>query len=149
MINKVILLGRVGRDPEVRVLQSGSSMCNLSVATSEKWKDRNTGERKERTQWHRIVIFNENLIRKFIEPYVAKGDLVCIEGMLEYRQWTAQDGTDRITAEIVIKQFVGNLTLVQSNSSRDYSKKQDEDKSRSTTQSNNEFNNFDDDEIPF
>lgn len=152
MINKVIIVGRVGRDPEVRTLQSGSVMCNLSVATSETWKDRHSGERREKTQWHRIVIFNNNLIEKFIQPYVKKGQLVGVEGQLEYRTWQAADGTDRVTAEIVIKQFVGDLKLLSSPSSNNdrydnssYERKPFEQKPFEQQP----FDTFDDDENPF
>lgn len=149
MINKVIIIGRLGRDPEVRHLQTGSMMCSLSVVTSETWKDRNTGERREKTQWHRIVVFNNNLIEKFIKPYLKKGQLVGIEGQLEYRSWQAADGSDRITAEVVIKQFVGDLKLLSSPSNNSNNNNYERKQADSKPPEQQPFDTFDDDEIPF
>lgn len=110
-VNKVILIGRVGKDPEVRSLNSGDRVVNMSVATSETWKDRHTGERKEKTEWHRIVIFNEN-IAKVCENYVRKGQLVYIEGQLQTRKWTDQAGAEKFSTEIVLQKYRGELNML-------------------------------------
>jgi single-strand DNA-binding protein len=110
-VNKVILIGNLGRDPEVRSFQNGGKVVNLRIATSETWRDRNTGERKERTEWHSVAIFNEN-IAKVAEQYLKKGSKVYVEGALETRKWQDQSGQDRYTTEVVIRQFNGNLTLL-------------------------------------
>lgn len=110
-INKVILVGNLGRDPEVRATQDGREICNLAIATSESWKDRNTGERKEKTEWHRVVIFNENLTR-IAKDYLRKGSKVYIEGQLQTRKWTDKDGQEKYSTEIVLQNFNGNLTLL-------------------------------------
>ena len=110
-INKVILVGNLGRDPEVRATQDGREICNLAIATSETWKDRNSGERKEKTEWHRVVIFNENLTR-IAKEYLRKGSKVYIEGQLQTRKWTDKDGLEKYSTEIVLQNFNGNLTLL-------------------------------------
>ena len=110
-VNKVILVGNLGRDPEVRTFQNGGKVCNLRIATSENWKDKQSGERKERTEWHSVAIFNENLAR-IAEQYLKKGSTVYIEGQLETRKWQDQSGQDRYTTEIVLRQFRGELTLL-------------------------------------
>ncbi len=110
-VNKVIIIGNLGRDPEVRTFQNGGKVCNLRIATSETWRDRNTGERRERTEWHSVAIFNENLV-KIAEQYLKKGSKVYIEGQLETRKWQDQSGQDRYTTEIVLRQFRGELTLL-------------------------------------
>lgn len=110
-VNKVILVGNLGRDPEVRSFQNGGKVVNLRIATSETWKDRNTGERKERTEWHSVAIFNENIAR-VAEQYLKKGSKVYVEGKLETRKWQDQSGQDRYTTEVVIRQFGGELTLL-------------------------------------
>ena len=110
-VNKVILVGNLGRDPEVRTFQNGGKVCNLRIATSENWKDRNTGERRERTEWHSVAIFSEPLAR-IAEQYLRKGSKVYIEGQLETRKWQDQSGQDRYTTEIVLRPFTGNLTLL-------------------------------------
>ncbi|WP_417318366.1 single-stranded DNA-binding protein [Emcibacter sp.] len=110
-VNKVILVGNLGRDPEVRHTQDGSPVVNLSLATSETWKDRNTGERKERTEWHRVVIFNENLCR-VAEQYLKKGSTIYIEGALQTRKWTDQSGQEKYTTEIVLQKYRGELTML-------------------------------------
>lgn len=112
-VNKVILVGNVGRDPEIRRMGDGKPVVNLSIATSETWKDRNTGERKEKTEWHRVVIFNENIAR-VVEQYVKKGSKLYIEGALQTRKWTDQSGVEKYTTEIVIQAFNGQLTLLDS-----------------------------------
>jgi len=110
-VNKVIRIGNLGRDPEVRSFQNGGKVVNLRIATSESWRDRNTGERKERTEWHSVAIFNEN-IAKIAEQYLRKGSTVYIEGALETRKWQDQSGQDRYTTEIVIRPYRGELTLL-------------------------------------
>jgi single-strand DNA-binding protein len=112
-VNKVILIGNLGKDPEVRSLQNGGKVCNLSIATSENWKDKGSGERKERTEWHRVVIFNENLTM-VAERYLKKGSKVYIEGQIETRKWTDQSGAEKYSTEIVLRQFRGELTLLDS-----------------------------------
>ena len=110
-VNKVILIGNLGKDPEVRSMQNGGKVCNLSVATSETWKDKGTGDRKERTEWHRVVIFNENLIG-VAERFLKKGSKVYLEGQIETRKYTDQSGAERYTTEVVLRQYRGELTLL-------------------------------------
>jgi single-strand DNA-binding protein len=110
-INKVILVGNLGRDPEVRATQDGSKIVSLSLATSERWKDRNSGEQRERTEWHRVVIFNENLGR-IAEQYLRKGSTCYIEGQLQTRKWADQQGVEKYTTEVVLQRFRGELTLL-------------------------------------
>lgn len=110
-VNKVIIVGNLGRDPEVRSFPNGGKVVNLRIATSENWRDKNTGERKERTEWHSVAIFNENLA-KIAEQYLRKGSTVYIEGQLETRKWQDQTGADRYTTEIVLRQYRGELTLL-------------------------------------
>jgi len=112
-VNKVILVGNLGRDPEVRTTQDGLKIVNLSVATSETWRDRNSGERKERTEWHRVVIFNERLA-EVAEKYLRKGSKIYVEGALQTRKWTDQSGQDRYTTEVVLQRFRGELTMLDS-----------------------------------
>ena len=112
-VNKVILVGNLGRDPEVRSFQNGGKVVNLRIATSENWKDRNTGERKERTEWHSVAIFSEPLAR-IAEQYLRKGSKVYIEGQLETRKWQDRSGQDRYTTEIVLRPYRGELTLLDS-----------------------------------
>ncbi len=112
-VNKVILIGNLGADPDVRTMQSGDKVVNLSVATSESWKDRNTGERKEKTEWHRVVIFNKGLVT-VCENYLKKGAKVYIEGQIETRKWQDQNGQDKYTTEIVLRPFRGELTMLDS-----------------------------------
>jgi single-strand DNA-binding protein len=110
-VNKVILVGNLGQDPEARTFQNGGKVVNLRIATSENWRDKATGERKERTEWHSVAIFNENLGR-IAEQYLRKGSKVYIEGQLETRKWQDQSGQDRYTTEVVLRQFRGELTLL-------------------------------------
>ena len=110
-VNKVIIVGNLGRDPEVRSFPNGGKVVNLRIATSETWRDKQSGERKERTEWHSVAIFNENLA-KIAEQYLRKGSTVYIEGQLETRKWQDQSGADRYTTEIVLRQFRGELTLL-------------------------------------
>ena len=110
-VNKVIIVGNLGRDPEVRSFPNGGKVVNLNIATSESWRDKASGERKERTQWHSVAIFNEAL-GKIAEQYLKKGSTVYIEGQLETRKWQDQSGADRYTTEVVLRQFRGELTLL-------------------------------------
>ena len=112
-VNKVIIIGNLGRDPEVRTFQNGGKVCNLRIATSENWKDRNTGERRERTEWHSVAIFNENLAG-LAEQYLRKGSKVYIEGKLETRKWQDQSGQDRYSTEVVLRPYGGELTFLGS-----------------------------------
>jgi single-strand DNA-binding protein len=110
-VNKVILVGNLGADPEVRTLPSGSKMVQLSVATSENWRDKNTGERKEKTEWHRVVIFSEGLMR-VAEQYLKKGSKVYLEGALQTRKWQDQSGQDKYSTEVVLQGFNSTLTML-------------------------------------
>jgi len=110
-VNKVILVGNLGADPEIRSLNSGDRVANLRVATSETWRDRNSGERKEKTEWHRVVIFNDNLV-KVAENYLRKGAKVYIEGSLQTRKWQDQSGQEKFSTEVVLQKFRGELTML-------------------------------------
>ncbi len=112
-VNKVILIGNLGADPEVRSFQNGGKVCNLRIATSERWKDRNTGENQERTQWHQVAIFSEPLVR-VAEQYLRKGSKVYIEGQLETRKWQDQSGADRYSTEVVLRPYRSELTMLDS-----------------------------------
>ena len=109
-VNKVILVGNLGKDPEIRTLNNGDRVANLSLATSESWRDKSTGERKEKTEWHRVVIFNENIV-KVCENYLKKGSTVYVEGQLATRKYE-QNGVEKYTTEVVIQRFNGNLTML-------------------------------------
>ena len=110
-VNKVILIGNLGRDPEIRSLNNGDRVANLRIATSETWRDKSTGERKEKTEWHSVVIFNDNIV-KVVENYLKKGSTVYIEGSLQTRKWTDQQGVEKYSTEIVIQRFNGQLTML-------------------------------------
>lgn len=110
-VNKVILVGNLGRDPEVRTFQNGGKVCNLVIATSERWRDKSTGENREKTEWHRVAIFQEGLVR-VAEQYLKKGSSVYIEGKLQTRKWQDQSGADRYSTEIVLQGFDGTLTML-------------------------------------
>ena len=112
-INKVILVGNLGADPEIRQTKDGRPIANLSVATGESWKDKNTGERREKTEWHRVVIFNEGLAN-IAEQYLRKGSKVYLEGQLQTRKWQDQNGQDKYTTEVVLQGYNGNLTMLDS-----------------------------------
>jgi single-strand DNA-binding protein len=112
-VNKAIIVGNLGRDPEIRSTQSGKRIANLSIATSERWKDKNSGEAKEATQWHRVVVFNDRIC-DVCEKYLRKGSKVYIEGAMETRAWTDQAGVEKYTTEVVIREFKGALTLLDS-----------------------------------
>ncbi|HEX6980175.1 MAG TPA: single-stranded DNA-binding protein [Alphaproteobacteria bacterium] len=110
-VNKVILIGNLGRDPEIRSFQNGGRVANLSIATSETWRDKASGERKEKTEWHRVVVYNDKLV-DVVERYLKKGAKVYIEGQLETRKWSDQSGQERYTTEIVLRPFRGELTML-------------------------------------
>ena len=110
-LNKVMLIGNLGNDPEVRSTQDGRSLCTFSIATTESWKDKNSGERRDKTEWHRIVIFNEGLVR-IAEQYLKKGSKVFLEGQLQTRKWEDKDGIEKYTTEVVLQNFNGNLTML-------------------------------------
>ena len=112
-VNKVILLGNLGRDPEIRSMQSGSKMATFSIATSKRWKDKNTQEQKEKTSWHNVVVFGDGLVN-IVENYVKKGSKIYVEGELQTRKWQDQDGNDRYTTEVVLQGYNCNLTLLDS-----------------------------------
>ncbi len=112
-VNKVILIGNLGRDPEIRSTQDGTRVANLSLATSENWRDKNTGERREKTEWHRVVIFNERLV-EVAEKYLRKGSKIYIEGQLQTRKWQDQSGQDKYSTEVVLNRFRGELTMLDS-----------------------------------
>jgi len=130
-LNKVMLIGNLGRDPEIRTMQSGSKMATFTLATSETWRDRNSQERREKTEWHRVVIFNEGLVT-VVERYVKKGSKLYLEGQLETRKWTDQQGQERYTTEVVLRNFRGELVMLDSRSGeggnydRNYSPPSDE-----------------------
>ena len=112
-VNKVILVGNLGRDPEIRTTQDGTRVANLSLATSESWKDKTSGERRERTEWHRVVIFNDRLV-DVVERFLKKGSKLYIEGQLQTRKWTDQSGQEKYTTEIVLQRYRGELTMLDS-----------------------------------
>ena len=114
-VNKVILVGNLGKDPEIRRTQDGRPIANLRVATSESWRDKTTGEKREKTEWHRVVIFNENLV-KIVEQYVKKGAKLYLEGALQTRKWQDKDGKDRYSTEVVLQNFNSALTMLDGKS---------------------------------
>jgi single-strand DNA-binding protein len=114
-VNKVILVGNLGRDPEIRTTQDGTRVANLSLATSESWRDKNSGERKEKTEWHRVVIFNDRLV-DVVEKYLKKGAKIYLEGALQTRRWTDQSGGEKYTTEIVLQKYRGELTMLDGRS---------------------------------
>jgi len=149
-INKVTLIGRLGAEPDVRSTQDGRSIVSFSVATSETWKDKNSGEKREKTEWHRVVIFNEGL-GKIAQQYLNKGSRVYLEGQLQTRKWEDQSGQEKYTTEVVIQNYNGNLTLLDSRNDNSSQNSQIADNksnfidTATKTDENNEF----DDEIPF
>ena len=117
-VNKVILIGNLGRDPEVRTFQNGNKVCNLNLATSESWKDKQSGERREKTEWHTVAIFNEGLVR-IAEQYLRKGSKVYVEGQLQTRKWQDKSGNDRYSTEVAVQGFSGTLKLLDSRQNND------------------------------
>ena len=155
-VNKVILIGNLGRDPEIRSMQSGNKMATFSMATSKRWKDKSTQEQKEKTSWHNIVIFGDGLV-SIVEQYVKKGSKIYLEGELQTRKWQDQDGNDRYSTEVILQGYNCNLTLLDSRNSpsNDLSKDDNSDKQISNTEnqetlnSNTSDSSEDDDDIPF
>jgi single-strand DNA-binding protein len=156
-INKVILIGNVGQDPEIRSFQTGGKVCNLSIATSERWRDRESNEQKERTQWHRVVVFNENLVN-LIEKYVNKGSKLYIEGQLETRKWTDSSGVDKYATEVVLRNFKGEITFLDSRgnnnenqieSNNNNLKQEENNQLNQSVIENSNINSDIDDDIPF
>ena len=149
-LNKVMIIGNLGADPEVRTFQNGGKVCNLRIATSESWKDKNTGERRDKTEWHSVSIFSEGLVR-ICEQYLKKGSKVFVEGILQTRKWQDQSGADRYSTEVVLQGFNGTLTMLDSragsNGDFDSSKDTNELSSNSDTFSSSASDI--DDEIPF
>ena len=150
-VNKVTLIGNLGRDPEVRAMQNGDKIVQLSVATSDRWKDKSSGEQRERTEWHRVVIFNDAL-GKIAEQYLKKGSTVYLEGQLQTRKWTdQQSGQEKYTTEVVLQRYRGELTLLGSRSENQISNDQQNpeiDQSNQISMSDNIASDLDD-EIPF
>ena len=149
-VNKVTLLGRLGQDPEVVSTSGDSQIVKFSLATSERWKDRNSGEQRERTEWHRVVIFNENLGR-IAEQYLKKGAMVYIEGQLQTRKWQDQSGQDKYTTEVVLQRYRGELTMVggrNDNNDSGYGGSAPQEESQPQSAPPMRDNNMDDD-IPF
>ena len=150
-VNKVTLVGNLGRDPEVRAMQNGDKIVQLSVATSDRWKDKNSGEQRERTEWHRVVIFNDAL-GKIAEEYLKKGSTVYLEGQLQTRKWTdQQSGQEKYTTEVVLQRYRGELTLLGSRSENQLSNDQQNaeiDQSNQISMTDNIASDLDD-EIPF
>ena len=150
-VNKVTLIGNLGRDPEVRAMQNGDKIVQLSVATSDRWKDKNSGEQRERTEWHRVVIFNDAL-GKIAEQYLKKGSTVYLEGQLQTRKWTdQQSGQEKYTTEVVLQRYRGELTLLGSRSENQISNDQQNseiDQSNQISMSDDIASDLDD-EIPF
>tara|TARA_Y100000588_G_C13887211_1_gene767072 strand:- start:202 stop:669 length:468 start_codon:yes stop_codon:yes gene_type:complete len=151
-VNKVILLGNLGRDPEIRSMQNGNKMANFSIATSKRWKDKSTQEQKEKTSWHNIVVFGDGLV-DIVEKYVKKGSKIYVEGELQTRKWQDQEGKDRYTTEVILQGFNSNLTLLDSrnnNSSQEQIESSSEPSDTNQTDlQNNQSGNDSDDDIPF
>ena len=150
-LNKVCLIGNLGRDPEVRTLQSGGKVCNLSVATSERWRDRNSGEQRERTEWHRIVIWVEGLVN-VAERYLSKGSKVYLEGQLETRKWQDQSGQDKYTTEVVLRPYSSKLVMLSARDGGGGQRRDDpgyDDQDSGYSQSQQQDDSDLDDEIPF
>lgn len=151
-VNKVILIGNLGRDPEIRSTQDGREIANLAIATSESWKDRNSGERKEKTEWHRVVIFNEGLVG-IAKKYLKKGSKIYIEGQLQTRKWTDKDGAEKYSTEVVLQNFNGVLTMLDGKSDGDNSSagnySQNNYSQPTSSSSSKAPSELMDDEIPF
>ena len=160
-VNKVILLGNLGRDPDIRSMQNGKKVCTLSLATSDSWKDKETGEKKEKTEWHRVVVFNEGLIG-VVESYVKKGTKLYIEGSLQTRKWTDESGNEKYTTEIVIQGYGGRIDIVSAKGSEqetpgdqyisqniDAPNKEVDSKEDKKKITNDKSDNLDGEDIPF
>ena len=153
-VNKTILLGNLGRDPEIRSMQSGSKMASFSIATSKRWKDRNTQEQKEKTSWHNIVVFGDGLV-DIVEKYVKKGSKIYVEGELQTRKWQDKDGNDRYTTEVILQGYNCNLTLLDSRNNNSQVSDNSQEMDQSKTIEDNSFGNQSsdsedlDEDIPF
>lgn len=154
-INKVILVGNVGRDPEIRSMSDGKEIANLSIATSDTWRDKATGERREKTEWHRVVVFSDGLVN-LIKNYIKKGSKLYIEGQLQTRKWTDNDNNDRYTTEIVLQNYNSTLTMLDNrgdgnmNNNMSHNSPTPQNQASSSASSMNNFDNKDiDDEIPW
>ena len=152
-INKVILIGNLGRDPEIRSMQSGNKMASFSIATSKRWKDKTTQEQKEKTSWHNIVVFGDGLVN-IVEQYVKKGSKIYIEGELQTRKWQDQEGKDRYTTEVILQGYNCNLTLLDSRNSNTSNSENQLNSSNEQNQTKNNVSqnvdsSTDDDDIPF
>ena len=151
-INKVIILGNLGKDPEVRTFPNGGKLCNFPVATSENWQDKSSGERQERTQWHNVSILSEPIVN-IAEKYLSKGSKVYIEGQIETRKWQDNEGNDRYSTEVVLRPYKGQLVLVDSRSeisNQNYNQTMNEDRNIKSNNENSEIPSIiEDDEIPF
>ena len=153
-VNKVILLGNLGRDPEIRSMQSGAKMASFSIATSKRWKDRNTQEQKEKTSWHNIVVFGDGLV-DIVEKYVKKGSKIYVEGEIQTRKWQDKDGNDRYTTEIILQGYNCNLTLLDSRNNATMGNENSQQIEQEKTIEDNSFENQNsdsdelDEDIPF
>jgi len=153
-VNKAILLGNLGRDPEIRSMQSGAKMASFSIATSKRWKDKNTQEQKEKTSWHNIVVFGDGLV-DIVEKYVKKGSKIYVEGEIQTRKWQDKDGNDRYTTEVILQGYNSNLTLLDSRNNSQMSSNNADQIDQSKTIEDNSFgsqsNDSDDldEDIPF
>ena len=153
-VNKVILLGNLGRDPEIRSMQSGAKMASFSIATSKRWKDRNTQEQKEKTSWHNIVVFGDGLV-DIVEKYVKKGSKIYVEGEIQTRKWQDKDGNDRYTTEIILQGYNCNLTLLDSRNNASMGNENSQQIEQEKTIEDNSFENQNsdsdelDEDIPF
>ncbi|MCC8369424.1 MAG: single-stranded DNA-binding protein [Rickettsia endosymbiont of Oxypoda opaca] len=148
-LNKVILIGNLGRDPEIRTTGEGKEIANFSIATTESWKDRNTGEKKERTEWHRVVIFSEGLV-SIVKSYVKKGTKIYLEGSLQTRKWNDNSGQEKYTTEVVLQNFNSQLILLDSRNSSNNNSSDNYPEAKQSEHKNNSFDHSDlDDEIPF
>ena len=160
-VNKVILLGNLGQDPDIRTMQNGKKVCTFSIATSNSWKDKDTGEKKEKTEWHRVVVFNEGLVG-VVENYIKKGTKLYIEGSLQTRKWTDDSGTEKYTTEIVIQGYGGRIDIVSAKGnnqeqsenqdvleSNDVAKKAIDSKDKKEQSIDDKSDNLKEEDIPF
>ncbi len=147
-INKVILVGNVGGDPEIRSTQDGREIASFTLATSESWKDKNTGEKKDKTEWHRIVIFSQGLVG-IVKSYVKKGSKIYIEGSLQTRKWTDNSGVEKYTTEVVLQNYGGTMQLLDSNRNSQNSSSNNDSASNNSRSQNNVSAEEIDDDIPF
>ena len=150
-INKVIILGNLGKDPEVRTFPNGGKLCNFPVATSENWQDKSSGERQERTQWHNVSILSEPIVN-IAEKYLSKGSKVYIEGQIETRKWQDNEGNDRYSTEVVLRPYKGQLVLVDSRSeisNQNYNQTMNEDRNIKSNNENSDLPQIIEDDVPF